>query len=97
MKIRRCVVRLLPPSSFPWSRYKAGEIPTRVCFSPTEFHEYILEQNIIGYIEGSKLEIRPRSDSYGVLFEDEHGFQSWCHVPIDIFDTFLEAKQKENS
>ena len=84
----------LPPSSFPYNKYDSSAIPASIHVSiERKYLEWLRTQIIIGYIVGLELEIRPRTDSYGILFEDEEGYQSWCHIPNDILDAFL----KENS
>lgn len=81
----------LPPSSFPYERYDGATIPYKMAVASTEkYLEWLRTQNIIGYIEGAKLEVRIKTDTYAVLIEDEDFYQSWAHVPDDIWEIFLK-------
>lgn len=81
----------LPPSSFPFGRYEGATIPFRLPMGSQEkYLEWLRTQNIIGYIKGIELEIRPRTDTYGILIEDEDGYETWAHVPDDIWEMFLK-------
>lgn len=84
----------LPPSEFTFGKYNAYTIPHNIIVSPNtkDWIDWLENQNIIGYIEGMELEIRPRTNYYGVMIEDEDGFVSWSHIPDDIFDKFLRDK-----
>jgi hypothetical protein len=85
----------LHPSFFPFSNYDASTIPTSVYLaSKKSFLEWLRTQIIIGYIKGLELEIRPRTDTYGVLIEDETGYETWAHVPDDIWEAFLKEQGK---
>lgn len=83
----------LPPSSFPYNKYDGTTIPYSLATSrEKEYLEWLRTQIIIGYINGMELEIRPRTDSYGVLIEDEDGYETWAHVSNDIWKAFLKEK-----
>lgn len=43
-----------------------------------------------GYCDGSRLSVRPRADSYGVMFEDEEG-TFWFHIDKDTIDDILDG------
>lgn len=82
----------LPPQSFPFGRYDGVTIPHTVqTMSEKLYLQWLSKQMIIGYIDGMSLEIRPRTDSYGVLIEDEDGYETWAHVPNDIWEAFLKS------
>ena len=84
----------LPPTEFPFGKYDGQTIPNHI-YMAVHYGEvkdaikWLKNQNIIGYIDGMELEIRPRTDTYGILIEDEEGFVSWAHIPNDIFEKFL--------
>ena len=83
----------LPPSEFTFGKYNGQTIPYEVqVYSEKDYINWLKSQNIIGYIEGMELEIRPRTDSYGIMIEDEDGFVSWAHIPDDIFERFLKCQ-----
>ena len=80
---------ILPPSSFPFGRYNGLTIPAMIQTSTMkQYLEWLRTQIIIGYIKGMELEIRPRTDSHGVLIED--GYETWAHIPNDIWEEFLK-------
>lgn len=80
----------LPPSSFPYERYDGATVPIDVhMMSTEEYVKWLQTQVIIGYLEGMELEIRPRTDSYGILIDDD-GYETWAHVPNDIWEQFLK-------
>ena len=82
----------LPPQSFPFGKYEGQTIPYQVqTMSEKSYIEWLDTQLIVGYIKGMDLEIRPRTDSYGVLIEDEDGYETWAHVPNDIWEAFLKS------
>lgn len=82
----------LPPSSFPYGRYDGLTIPVLIQTETTEkFLEWLRTQEILGYIHGSELEVRPRTDTYGVLIvEEETLYETWAHVPDYIWEEFLK-------
>jgi hypothetical protein len=86
----------LPPQSFPYGKYDGLTIPALIQTAKKEqYLEWLRTQNIIGYIKGIELEIRPRTDTYGVLIEEEEtGYETWAHVPDDIFEAFLKEMEK---
>lgn len=84
----------LPPTAFPFGKYEAGTIPHYIQTTDSKsFVKWLKEQNIIGYIGGMELEIRPRTDSYGVMIEDESGYETWAHVPNDIWEKYLKENK----
>ena len=52
----------------------------------------------IGYCDGSKLEIKPKSNSYAVMFNVE-GYEFWFHINNSentVFNDFIEYQMKED-
>ena len=82
----------LPPQSFPYGKYDGLTIPALIQNAKAKpYLEWLRTQVIIGYIVGMELEIRPRTDYYGVLIEEEEtGYETWAHVPNDIWEAFLK-------
>lgn len=81
----------LSPSSFPFGKYDGATIPFDVQMATKkEYLEWLRTQNIVGYIDGMSLEIRPRTEYYGILIEDEDSYETWAHVPNDIWEIFLK-------
>jgi len=82
---------LLPPTEFTFGKYDRDTIPHKVhMYSLKNYVNWLKEQIIIGYIKGIELEIRPRTDTYGVMIEDEDNFISWSHIPDDVFEKYLK-------
>ncbi len=81
----------LPPTAFPFGKYEGLTIPYEVqTMSEKDYLKWLDTQVIIGYIDGMSLEIRPRTDSYGVLIADEDDYETWAHVPNDIWEKYLK-------
>ena len=80
----------LAPIEFTFGRYGLGYIPWEVLKSDNGFIRWLLVQNIIGYCNSMECEIRPKVDEMAVMFEDETGWQSWFHIPIDVWIRYLE-------
>ncbi len=84
-------MQLLPPTSFPFGKYEGLTIPYEVQkMNEKDYLKWLDTQLIVGYIDGMSLEIRPRTDSYGVLIEDEDGYETWAHIPNDIWEKYLK-------
>jgi len=83
----------LPPSEFTFGRYGSIILPWDVIKSTADYVEWLLAQNITGYCNSGDCEIRPRPDDMAVMFEDEDGFQSWVHIPIDIWKEHLKLSK----
>jgi hypothetical protein len=82
---------LIPPTEFTFGKYDRNTIPHSVyMYSLKDYVKWLKSQVIIGYIKGIELEIRPKTDTYGVMIEDEDGFISWSHIPDDVFDKYLK-------
>jgi len=85
----------LPPSSFPYGKYNGLTIPADIQIaSEKKYLEWLRTQNIIGYIHGRELEVRPSTNEYGVLIvdEDDENYETWAHVPDDIWEKFLKEQ-----
>ena len=85
------MITRLPPSEFTYARYDMMTLPWEVIREKYSYIQALLDLNIIGYCDGAAVEVRPRTDDYAVMFYDEEeNYQSWAHVPMDIFDAYLE-------
>ena len=66
-------------------------LPWEVIREKYSYIQALLELNIIGYCYSGCCEIRPRPGEYAVMFYNEvENYQSWAHIPMDIFDAYLE-------
>ncbi len=85
----------LPPSEFTYGKYDMVPLPWATIRSTDAYYEYLLSLNILGYGDSMECEIRPRPDNMVVLFEDEHGFQAWMHVPKDVWAEYMKRRRQE--
>lgn len=82
----------LPPSEFTYGKYDMAALPWATIRSTAAYYEYLLSLNIIGWCDSMECEIRPRPDDMAVMIEDEDGFQSWVHVPKDVWKEFMRRR-----
>lgn len=80
----------LPPTEFTFSKYNMTALPWTVIKSAETYYKHLLALNIVGYCNSGECEIRPRPDDMAVMLEDENGYQSWTHVPKDIWNEYLK-------
>lgn len=83
------MVTRLPPSEFTFGRWDAMTLSWETIRSTDNYIKALLDLNIIGYCDAADIEFRPSADDYAVMFEEDH-YQSWCHIPKDVFDEYLE-------
>lgn len=79
----------LPPSEFTYGRYDMVHLPWEIIRSTDAYYKHLLTLNIIGYCDSAECEIRPRPDDMAVMLEDEDGYQSWVHVPKDVWAEYI--------
>ena len=89
MKIK---MKELSPGRFPWSRYEGGTIPNPLRHSVSEQVKWLSKQNIVGYCEGLKLEVRPRDHAVGILIDDA-GYETWAHLDIIVFEEYQKGAE----
>ena len=89
------MITRLPPSEFTYARYDMMTLPWTAIRDKYSYVAALLALNIIGYCDGAAVEVRPRTDDYAVMFAEGEGdnYMTWAHIPIDIFDAYLEEKQ----
>jgi len=80
----------LPPSEFTFGRYGGVSLPWDTIKSLDNYLKWLLSQDIVGYCDSLEVGIRPRSDSMAVMFQGDDGWQSWVHVPMDVWKGFVE-------
>lgn len=86
-----------PSFEFTYGKYGSSIIPWKVIKSTEAYIKFLLSKNIIGYCKSIECKIRPRKDDMAVMFEIDD-WQSWVHIPIDIWQKFLENENgNENS
>ncbi len=84
----------LPASEFTYGKYGMINFSWEDIKSTASYVKCLLSQNIIGYCDSSLCEIRPRPEEMAVMFEEEDGFQSWTHVPKDVWESFILEEVK---
>lgn len=80
---------LLPPQEFTFTRYLSVILSWDSIKTTENYLAALMNLNILGYCDGADVEVRPRPDDYAVMFEQDE-YQSWCHIPKDVFDKYLE-------
>ena len=84
---------------FTWDNY-AADYGARLDLDYSQSIDYnIVRREIrsrcVGYCDGGRLSIRPRSDCYGVMLEDDDGECFWFHFPKSAFDQMIgKGKRK---
>lgn len=48
-----------------------------------------IAKRLVGYCDGGRLRVRPKSDMYGIMLEDDDHEKFWFHYPKDCFDEIL--------
>ena len=48
-----------------------------------------IKKRCVGYCDGARLLVRPKSDSYAVMLEDDDFEQFWFHWPKESFEKIL--------
>ncbi len=81
---------LLPPQEFTWTRYLSVILSWESIQDTKNYIAALMKLNIIGYCHADDVDTRHRSNDYAVMFEQDN-CQSWCHIPKDVFDEYLEA------
>ena len=46
-------------------------------------------RRLVGYCDGSRLSVRPRTDSYAIMLEDDEGERFWFHYPKNYCDEII--------
>lgn len=82
----------LPVSEFTYTNYNRVDLPWATIGSRDAYHKHLLSLNIVGYCDGGDLEIRPRPGCVAVMIEDEYSYQSWVHVPKDVWAEFMRRR-----
>lgn len=85
----------LPATEFTYYKYDSSAIPFAVYTNRKLFIDWLLKQDIIGYCKSKDCEIRPRPGEFAVMFEEDN-WQGWCHVPVEVFTTFLNIRRRKN-
>ena len=83
----------LNPELFTWDIYEA-DYGARLDLDYSKSIDYnIMRKEIkdrcVGYCDGGRLYVRPRSDCYGVMLEDDDGEPFWFHFPKDVLDEMI--------
>lgn len=83
----------LNPELFTWDIYESN-YGARLDLDYCQSIDYnIMHKEIkdrcVGYCDGGRLYVRPRSDCYGVMLEDDDGEKFWFHFPKDALDQMI--------
>jgi len=86
----------LPPSQFVFGKYDSGTIPYSVAVrGMQQYVDFLMKSNIVGYCDSAECEMRPREDDMAVMI-DEDGYETWGHVPKDVWNEFMkQLKESE--
>ena len=81
------------PELFTWNNYEA-DYGARLDLDYRQSIDYNImrkeiKDRIVGYCDGGRLYVRPRSDCYGVMLEDDDGDCFWFHFPKDALDEMI--------
>lgn len=86
----------LPSAYFTWERYESdygarlnldfrSSIDAKVMASE-------IKKRCVGWCDGSKLSIRPKSDMVALMLEDDDFEKFWFHYPKTCFEMILDGK-----
>ena len=50
-----------------------------------------IKKHAIGYCDGSRLYVRPKSDMYGLMLEDDECEKFWFHYPKTCLDYIMDG------
>ena len=80
-----------PPREFSFGRYDPETVPANV-WAKNCVATWLLDQNVIGYCPSLECECRPQPNEVAVLVQDDDncGYQTWCHIPSDIWNDYID-------
>lgn len=89
----------LNPELFRWDNYEPDygarlDLDYRMSID-YEIMRLEIKHRIVGYCDGARLYVRPRSDCYGIMLEDDDGEPFWFHFPKAALDNMI-GKESEN-
>ena len=50
-----------------------------------------IKRRAVGYCQGSRLLVRPKSDMYGLMLEDDDHEKFWFHYPRTCLDRIMDG------
>ena len=91
--VRRLLMEELNPELFTWDNYEP-DYGARLNLDYRQSIDYnIIRREIknrcIGYCDGGRLYVRPRSDCCGVMLEDDDGAWFWFHFPKNALNQMI--------
>lgn len=80
----------LSPDEFTWERYESNYGSRLNLDFRSSINNVVMAREIrdrcLGYCDGSKLRIRPKSDMVAIMLEDDEFEKFWFHYPKFAFE-----------
>ncbi len=80
----------LSPDEFTWERYESNYGSRLNLDFRSSINNVVMAREIrnrcLGYCDGSKLRIRPKSDMVAIMLEDDEFEKFWFHYPKFVFE-----------
>ena len=80
----------LSPDEFTWERYESNYGSRLNLDFRSSINNVVMAREIrnrcLGYCDGSKLRIRPKSDMVAIMLEDDDFEKFWFHYPKFVFE-----------
>ena len=81
----------LPPSEFTFGKYGTGT-PFMTKMNEKTWAEWLTKKNVVGFCHSLDVEIRPRTNCVVVMVEEDD-WESWDHVPIKVWESYLKMRK----
>ena len=85
----------LSPIDFTWERYESNYGARLNLDFRSSIDNKVMAREIsrrcIGWCDGGKLTIRPKSDMVAIMLEDDEFEKFWFHYPKTAFDMILDG------
>ena len=90
----------IDPELFTWENYEP-DFGYRVGLNFADTLDILkmkreIVRRLVGYCDGSRLSVRPRTNSYAIMLDDDDGERFWFHYPKFNFDEILKAYEKRH-
>ena len=96
MKRKPFHIKEIDPELFLWELYES-DYGGRMDLNFRDSTDiYVMDREIrkraIGFCQGSRLPVRPKSDMYGLMLEDDEHEKFWFHYPRCCLDRIMDGK-----
>ena len=85
----------IDPELFTWDKYEpdyGGRLGLNFRDSTSmKVMEREIKKRCVGYCQGSRLRIRPKSDMYAIMLEDDDFEKFWFHFPRVCLDRMMDG------